>query len=76
MAAHIEQEYEKLINDMKNSNFESEEGLEGLTNALGGLLKGLTDELGIDGVSDKQCRKKARISRICWEEGERRVIWK
>ena len=76
MAAKIEEEYANFMKDMKNSNLESEEGIEGLTQALGGLLKGLTDELGIDGVSIMQIRKRDKTSRTCFKEGERRRICK
>jgi hypothetical protein len=36
---------------MKNGGLEGEEGMEGLADALGGLLKGLTESLGMEGVN-------------------------
>lgn len=48
-AAKLQGEYEKFMNEMKNGGLESEEGLDGLADALGGLLKGLTDNFGMDG---------------------------
>lgn len=76
-AAKLQGEYEKFMNEMKNGGLESEEGLDGLADALGGLLKGLTDNFGMDGVSLTTCRKRARTSRTCWEgTSARATTWR
>lgn len=51
---------------MKNPQFGGDESMEGLTEALGGLLKGLSESLGGEGgVLFVIVRKKERILKIC-----------
>lgn len=38
------------MNEMKNFQLGGEEGMDDLTNSLSGLLKGLTESLGVEGV--------------------------
>lgn len=40
MAAKMQAEYEKFMNEMKSGDF-NDENFDGLADALGGLLKGL-----------------------------------
>lgn len=47
MAKKIQDQYEKFMNEMKNFQFGGEEGMDDLSGSLGGLLKGLTQSLGV-----------------------------
>jgi hypothetical protein len=38
------------MNEMKNSSLEGDENFDGLADALGGLLKGLGESFGLEGV--------------------------
>lgn len=53
------------MTDMKNNTLEGDENFDGLADALGGLLKGLGESLGLDGVHNVSCRKKRKASRRC-----------
>ena len=47
MAKKIQEEYEKFMNEMKNFQMGGEEGMDDLAGSLTGLLKGLTEGLGV-----------------------------
>lgn len=46
------------MSEMKNNMMEGDEGLDGLNDALGGLLKNLGDSLGFDGVIYQSIQKE------------------
>jgi hypothetical protein len=72
--AKLQAEYEKFMSEMKNNMMDGDEGLDGLNDALGGLLKNLGDSLGFDGVIFRLFRKKGSSLRTYLEEV--RPIWK
>lgn len=60
------------MNEMKNFQMGGEEGMDDLAGSLSGLLKGLTESLGVEGVHNRLLRKKEKTSRTCLPESTER----
>jgi hypothetical protein len=59
MAKQIQENYEKFMNEMKNMQFEGEDNMDDLSGSIAGLLKGLTETLGVEGVQLVLFRRRA-----------------
>ena len=73
MAAKIQANYEKFMEEMKGfqmdgADLENMGDMGDMAGSLEGLLKGLTESLGVEGVLIHLFRKKARTSRTCLKE--------